>query len=133
MRSRYEPDVKCCCDYYEAQAGGAIPYYSGSTMQHGGGIGDVLKGLFKSAVPIIKSVGKQVLPRLARAGLQTLSDVVVRKQNPKDAFLTRTGTEIQGLMNNTIKGSQGRQKQKKRKRKSRPQVLAKRPKLKENY
>src|SRR2546425_11698807 len=63
MKQRY-----CCdgqkalyTDYYVNQAGGALPVFQGSRGQRGHGFGSVLSGLFRSAVPMLKRIGKQAL------------------------------------------------------------------------
>jgi hypothetical protein len=129
MRSSYKPDDACCCDYYNGQAGGGMPYYSGTTLQHGAGVGDILKGLFRSAVPILKSIGKKVLPKIARAGIRTVSDIVLRKKNPKHALIANAGRELEGLIGDTIKAGKSRGK----KRKKIINKVAKRARFKENY
>ena len=58
-------------DHYLSQIGNGIPVYSGSTMQRGHGVGNILRGLFKAAVPLIKSVGKSAL----RRGVPMLKEV----------------------------------------------------------
>ena len=117
----FTPDVDCCCDYYNEQAGGGIPYYAGATMQHGGGIGDVLKGLFRKAVPIMKAVGKKVLPKIARAGLRAVEDVVTHNKPPGQAILDSAKEEI-------TKGIKGERKRKAPRKKL---MAVKKPK--ENY
>jgi hypothetical protein len=104
MRSEYKSDLQCCCNYYQAQAGGNVPYYSGVTTQRGGGIGSIFQGLFRSAIPFIKSIGRKILPRLARAGVRTIGDVVLKKRKAKEAFVNRAGEEVENLLNTTIKG-----------------------------
>jgi hypothetical protein len=104
MRCEYKPDLQCCSNYYQTQSGGSIPYYSGVTTHRGGGIGSIFQGLFRSAIPFLKSIGRKVLPRLARAGVHTVSDVVINKMKPKEAFVNRAGKEVIGLLDSTIKG-----------------------------
>ena len=50
-------------DYYVQQLGHGMPVYTGAVMQKGHGIGNVLKGLFRIATPLIKSIGKTALKR----------------------------------------------------------------------
>ena len=77
MKRRY------CCEanrtdyesYYLNQAGSGFSVFQGSRGQRGHGIGSVLSGLFRSAVPMLKRVlaafGKQALS----TGFQVASDV----------------------------------------------------------
>lgn len=74
---------KFCCDasqhmydtYYTQQSGQGVPVFIGYKGQKGHGLGSVLGGLFRSAVPMLKkglsSLGKQAL----RTGLNIASDV----------------------------------------------------------
>ena len=75
-----------CCDatkdqymsYYseQSQTGGGMPVFRGSRSQRGHGIGSVLGGLFRSALPFLKSgvqaLGKHVL----KTGMNIANDVV---------------------------------------------------------
>lgn len=75
---------KFCCDasrdmyesYYLKQSGSGMPVYVGSRGQRGHGIGSVLGGLFRSAVPMLKrglaNFGRHAL----KAGLDIANDVV---------------------------------------------------------
>lgn len=63
MRQRYCCDAQksLFTDYYVNQAGGELPIFQGSRGQRGHGFGSVLSGLFRSAVPMLKRIGKQAL------------------------------------------------------------------------
>lgn len=52
-------------DYYVNQAGNGMPVFAGTAMQRGHGIGSILKGLFRVATPLIKTVGRQALRKSA--------------------------------------------------------------------
>ena len=41
-------------EYYARQAGGALPYFAGAQYQRGHGLGSLLGGLLRSAMPLIK-------------------------------------------------------------------------------
>jgi hypothetical protein len=62
-------------DYYTSQSGSGMPYYQGSPGQRGHGLGSVLSGLFRSAMPMIKRglafFGRQAL----KTGLEVANDV----------------------------------------------------------
>ena len=53
-----------CCnprlieEYYSNQVGNGLPVFSGSRVQKGHGIGSLLSGLVRSAVPLIKRSAK---------------------------------------------------------------------------
>jgi len=63
-------------DYYMNQSGTGMPIFIGSRDQRGHGIGSVLSGLFRSAVPMLKrglaSFGKHAL----KTGQRILTDVI---------------------------------------------------------
>ena len=63
MRQRYCCDAQksLFTDYYVNQAGGSFPVFQGSRGQRGHGFGSVLSDLFRSAVPMLKRIGKQAL------------------------------------------------------------------------
>lgn len=78
---------KFCCDasrgmyedYYLAQSGNGLPVFQGSRGQRGHGLGSMLSGLFRSAVPMIKrglaTFGKHAL----KTGLEIAGDVAEGK------------------------------------------------------
>ena len=78
MRKKY------CCDaskdmyesYYLDQSGSGIPIFVGSRGQRGHGLGSLLSGFFRSALPMIKrglaTFGKHAL----KTGLEIANDVV---------------------------------------------------------
>jgi len=63
MKQRYCCDAQKSMfeDYYISQAGGSLPVFQGSRGQRGHGFGSVLSGLFRSAVPMLKRIGKLAL------------------------------------------------------------------------
>jgi hypothetical protein len=75
-------------DYYMSQSGRGGSVFSGSRGQRGHGLGSMLSGLFRSAMPMIKqglsAFGKQAL----RSGAQIVSDVA-DGENFGDAFKKR--------------------------------------------
>ena len=78
---------KFCCDvsrsmyedYYMQQSGSGLPVFQGLRGQRGHGIGSVLSGLFRSAVPMLKrglaTFGKHAL----KTGLEIAGDVAEGK------------------------------------------------------
>ena len=67
LRSMYE-------DYYMQQSGSGLPVFEGSRGQRGHGLGSMLSGLFRSAVPMLKrglaTFGKHAL----KTGLEIAGD-----------------------------------------------------------
>ena len=57
-------------DYYMQQSGSGLPVYAGGRGQRGHGIGSILSGFFRSAVPFLKRglkfLGRQALRRVPR-------------------------------------------------------------------
>lgn len=49
--------------------GGSMPVFRGARMQRGYGLGGILKGLFKSALPIFKQSGKVIGKRALQSGI----------------------------------------------------------------
>lgn len=63
-------------EYYLNQAGSGLPVFIGSRHTKGHGIGNVLSGLVRLAVPVLKSTGKAVLKEGLRTGIDVLGDVL---------------------------------------------------------
>lgn len=96
---------KYCCDasrlayenYYIDQVGSGLPVYVGSRNQRGHGLGSVLGGLFRSAVPIVKkglaTLGKSAL----KTGLSIAGDVLEGK-NAGEAARSRVAEGIKNLV-----------------------------------
>ena len=84
---------KYCCDasrqmyedYYMQQSGSGLPVFQGSRGQRGHGIGSVLSGLFRSAMPMLKrglaTFGKHAL----KTGLEIAGDVAEGKSFKESA------------------------------------------------
>ena len=101
--------------YYQNQiqtGQGSVDYYSGSTLQHGEGFGDVFKAAFKIGKPLLKSALKATKPllkksakRLGKAALKTGSSVisdVLEGKNLKSSIKKRSGNEFERLKNDSI-------------------------------
>lgn len=80
MHELYNPnDYNMWLSYYGNQAlqtGFGIEGYHGTPYQRGAGLGSFFKALFRMAVPVFKSVGKQVGKHALSAGANVMSDVV---------------------------------------------------------
>lgn len=81
-RNQYE-------DYYRQQLGGGLPYFTGSKIQHGRGLGSLFSSLFRNALPMLRRglsiFGKHAL----RTGLDVASDVINRGEGIKDSAQKR--------------------------------------------
>ena len=90
-----------CCDasrdlyekYYLTQTGDGVPVYIGSRGQRGHGLGSMLSGLFRSAMPLIRrglaTFGRHTL----KTGLEIANDVA-DGQSVKDSAKRRVGQGI---------------------------------------
>jgi hypothetical protein len=92
---------KYCCDasrqmfqdYYMSQSGHGVPIFQGSRGQRGHGLGSVLSGFFRSAMPILKRglafFGREALKTGAR-----IADDVAEGEAFGDATRKRVGERI---------------------------------------
>jgi hypothetical protein len=75
-------------DYYMNQSGGGVPVFQGSRGQRGHGLGSMLSGLFRSAMPLLKRglavFGKHAL----KTGAEIATDVS-EGQSLRDAAKNR--------------------------------------------
>ena len=70
------PNTKGIAHHY-CQSGGNIPVFVGSPIQRGSRLGQILSGLFKQALPILK---KKVLPAVVHSG----KEGVIRHYNKQE-------------------------------------------------
>jgi hypothetical protein len=63
-------------DYYLHQARSGVSVYGGVENQKGHGLGSILGSLFRSATPLLKSIGKKVGKQVLHTGLQVADDVL---------------------------------------------------------
>src|SRR5688572_17887947 len=94
MKQRYCCDAQksLYTDYYVNQAGGSMPVYHGSRRQRGHDFGSV-SGLFRSAMPMLKRIGKQALT----TGAHIASDMLGGK-NFNEAAQTRVRQGINSFL-----------------------------------
>ena len=79
---------KFCCDatrglyedYYVTQSGSGLPIFQGSRTQAGHGLGSIFSGLFRFAMPLLKSLGISVGKQALRTGAQIATDVADGQQ-----------------------------------------------------
>jgi len=72
-RSMYE-------DYYAKQGGGQMPVFAGARYQRGHGIGNFFASIKRFAMPLLKRVGKFLLPRALNAGADIAINVLEGKK-----------------------------------------------------
>eukprot|EP00057_Strongylocentrotus_purpuratus_P015148 XP_011669622.1 PREDICTED: uncharacterized protein F54H12.2-like [Strongylocentrotus purpuratus] len=63
------------CIIMEHVGGGGLPIFRGARMQRGYGLGSMLRGLLRSAIPIVKSGAKLVGKKALQTGLNVIRDV----------------------------------------------------------
>jgi hypothetical protein len=63
-------------NYYVNQAGRGLGVFEGSTIQHGNGIGSLLRGLASSTLPLLKQGGKMLGKQLLNTGAGIVRDVI---------------------------------------------------------
>ena len=63
-------------DYYTRQAGHGLPVFMGNRYQRGHGLGNILGGLARMVVPVLKRGGQTLLKEGLRTGADILGDVV---------------------------------------------------------
>jgi len=93
-------------DYYLRQVGNGMAYFQGANRQAGHGLGQVLKSLFRSAIPLVSSGAKVLGKQMLKTGLQVASDVAAGKRLKKSVN-TRTregGTQLLGQINERVRG-----------------------------
>lgn len=76
--------------YYRNQARSSIPYFSGPARQRGSGIGALVAGVGRFALPFVKQyvapAAKQFGRELIRQAVPELLDVVTKKKAPRQAI-----------------------------------------------
>lgn len=75
-RYPYRCDPRLYENYYLNQTGHGLPVYVGGRALRGSGLGSVLGGLFRAAMPLLKQGGKALLREGARTGLDMAADVL---------------------------------------------------------
>ena len=90
--------------YYKNQAVGGGNYFSGAPLQRGHGLGNILGGLFRSALPMIKQGAKVIGKEAVKTGVGVAADVLggqniktATKQRARQAGLNMTSQVMQQL------------------------------------
>ena len=95
MRSVYHPDASLYEDYYLHQTGRGLPVFSGPALQRGHGLGGLLGGVMRMAVPLLKKGAKYVGRQALKTGAGLAEDVLAGKNIKSSAKrrLTQMGNE----------------------------------------
>lgn len=113
--------------YYDDQVGGSGDYFKGAPYQKGYGIGGVLAGLFKSALPLIKSGAKNLAKTALTTGLGIAADAI-GGQNVKMSAVNRlkdAGTSVVSTAIDTLNRGQPIKRPIQRRRATRRKTLKK--------
>lgn len=123
--------VPYCCDshaheqYYTQQAGGGLPVFAGARVQQGHGIGNILGGLVRMAIPLLKS-GAGILKREAvKAGVGLAGNLfkkgtsaILQRITPNSSSSGHKGIKRQRTetkpMHSLTRGGGGRKKKKRK-------------------
>ena len=98
MRVKYTPNPRLYEEYYK-QIGHGFPVYIGS--MRGSGVGSVLSGLFRAAIPLLKKGGRALLSEGLSSGLQVAQNVI-DGQNFKKAVKQQSKKVGKRLLKRTI-------------------------------
>ena len=112
-RAAHYSDGKLYDDYYVGQVGHGMPYFSGTQIQRGHGLGNLLSGLVRAAMPLVKSGMKALGKKGLKTGVQIAGDVI-RGKKPKRAAKRRAKQAATQLLTKAFgppgkKASRGRQ------------------------
>ena len=64
--------------------GHAIPVYKGYASQYGHGLGNVLGGIVRSALPIVSNIAKSAGKELLRSGLNYVSKKIKKRKSSRN-------------------------------------------------
>ena len=67
-------------NYYVSQVGAGISVYHGGELQYENGLGNLLGGLFRSAIPLLKKGAKALRKTALQAGADIVGDVLSGKK-----------------------------------------------------
>ena len=98
-------------DYYLNQIGHGMPVFAGTSMQRGHGVGNILRGLLRVALPLVKSVGKSALkksaPIIKEVGTRAIkrgADILATEMtNPKRSKTTQFVGKTLDDVNKTVR------------------------------
>ena len=127
-------DSKIYEDYYLNQVGQGMPTFQGPNLQRGYGLGGILGGLLRSAMPLLKQGAKVLGKHALKTGVNIATDALAG-QSLKAATkrrLQESGKTLgRQVVNRMRGGGRGRKQNKsiKRKRTSGPKVISRKRKI----
>lgn len=106
-KRRFIPHAKRYEDYYTHQVGHGLPVFEGPRTQRGSGLGGLLGGLFRSAVPLLKAGAKTLGRQFLRTGVGIAQDALEGK-NIKSAAKARIRSAGTRLTNRALQSLSAR-------------------------
>lgn len=98
-RCTYRCNQKHFEDYYTTQVGRGLSVFAGAPYQRGyGGLGNILSGLTRSVVPLLKAGGKVLLKEGAKTGARLAKDLLAGRT--LSSSVKRRGKEAGGRLLN---------------------------------
>lgn len=93
--------------YYNEQVGSGLAVFRGATTQRGHGIGSLLGGLVKGALPLLASGAKTFGKELLRTGVDVAGDVLGEKDFKSSAVknFKEAGSNLLGKLSHTLSAS----------------------------
>jgi len=88
--------------FFKAQYGHGLGGFSGTRYQRGAGIGSIFSGLFRSLLPVAKSIGKAVGKQALRTGAHIASDAL-EGRDIGEAFAERGKEGASALLKKGVK------------------------------
>ena len=82
-------DRDSCAHNHRLHYGSGLPVFRGDVRQEGWGLGGLLGGLFRQAIPILKPMASSIAKAALKTSGRVLSDVVSNKKPLKDAVKDR--------------------------------------------
>ena len=86
---RVRVDRDSCAHNHSLHYGSGLPVFKGDIRQDGFGLGAILGGLLRQAVPVLKPMVKSIAKTALKTGGRVLSDVVSQRKPFKEAVKDR--------------------------------------------
>jgi hypothetical protein len=97
-------------NHYLKLEGGGLPYFQGYITQKGFGLGNILAGVARSVIPLIKKHARPILKKgaksigrqVAKSGTAFLKDVIIEKKHPKKSLRKRASETLHDVLEDTL-------------------------------
>lgn len=107
-RVPYDPEQ--CIKAHKMHYGTGIPVFRGEFNQQGSGLGNMLAGLARRAIPLLTPIAKTVGKEILKTGGQVLTDVLTGKDDIKSSAKKRVSNAIVERLNKKSRKSNKRQR-----------------------